>query len=78
MNTIRLYELQIEALKYLIRTFPSHKDNYRQKLENLIDPPDETKVEPFSLVQTNDVATQTINLPPKTPSSKMKKKKSQK
>ena len=53
-STEKYLKIQLEALTYLIATFPKHKERYRQQIEILlnIDRP---------LVITNNVATQTIN-----------------
>ena len=58
MNTAKLYELQIEALKYLIQTFPAHRNQYRKQLEDLLEPEPTTPNK--KLTVSNNVATQTI------------------
>ena len=54
MHCFRLYELQIETLKYLIITFPQRKETYRIKLESLL------HIEQPKLTISQNVATQTL------------------
>ena len=68
MNAVRLYELQIDALKYLIQTFPHHQNKYRKQLEELLEPEDKPK-QKKKLTVAHNKATQTIQ------SDKKKKKK---
>ena len=60
MNAVKLYELQINALKYLIQTFPHHQNKYRKKLEFLLEPEETQKTSNKKLSVSTDQATQTI------------------